>query len=264
MMCKTLLFAVALITGIAASAQDTGMKMESKTKTKEGKTKSKVTTRDAHPIVVKFNPASLVFGKLGLSGEYNLKGKKNVTFGIGIPIGHTYTRNTTEERIDLNAKTFSVMGGYRMYLGKRPMRGFYFEPYLKYVNFKATGVYDNKDVTDRNIYETSVNYSGAGVGAQLGVQFYIAKVVAFDFFILGPEANISKFDANFHDIQSQVPWTIIEEQDARREIEDVLKDIPIIGDRTEINVNRNERRVNAKYSGFMPGLRFGISVGVRF
>ncbi|RYY90921.1 MAG: DUF3575 domain-containing protein [Chitinophagaceae bacterium] len=256
-------FLVPALFSLTASAQLSGGDGSSGGKTKE-KTKIKTKVGDAKPFTVKWNPASLAFGKIGLSGEYNLKRKKSVTFGIGIPLERTFTRNQTEERIDLRSKTFSVMAGYRMYLGKKSMTGFYFEPYLKHVNFKSTGIYDNKDAVDREIYQTTVTYAGTGVGAQVGVQFMIAKVVVFDLFLIGPEANISKFEADFKDIQSNVPWTVIQEQDARREIEDVLKDIPVIGDKTEVNVYRNERRVNAQYKGFLPGFRFGLSVGIHF
>ncbi|GAB4093753.1 DUF3575 domain-containing protein [Flaviaesturariibacter terrae] len=254
-----LLAPVFLTLSAGAQLSGTGSSGDSKEKTK-----IKTNSGDTKSWAVKWNPESLAFGKIGLSGEYSLKRKKSITFGVGIPVERTWTRNTSDEKIDLHTKTFSVMGGYRMYLGKKPMTGFYFEPYLKYVNLKANGLYDNKSVTDPELYQTTVNYSGAGVGAQLGVQFMIARVVVFDLFILGPEANISRFEGDFKDINSNIPWTFIQEQDARREIEDALKDIPIVGDKTEINVYRDQRRVNAKYNGFLPGLRFGLSVGVHF
>jgi len=216
------------------------------------------------PFTAKWNPGSLAFGKIGLSGEYNFRPKRSVTFGLGIPAQRTFTRDNAEERVDLTVKTFSIQGGYRMYLGKKTMSGFYFEPYLKYVNFKGSGTFDNKDATDREIYNVGLNYNGFGVGGQLGVQFMIAKVVAFDLFLLGPEANISKFDGTFRDITSPIPWTLVQEEDARREIKNIIDDIPILGNKTEVNVDRNNRTVTTRYNGFLPGFRFGASIGVRF
>lgn len=230
----------------------------------ETKPNTKAKTPNTHPWVAKWNPGSLVFGKIGLAGEYSLRPKRSVTLNVGIPSERTFTRDNAEERIGLAVKTFSLQGGYRMYLGRKPMTGFYFEPYLKYVNFQANGSFDNKDLTDREIYNVGLNYKGFGVGAQLGVQFMIAKRVTFDFFLLGPEANSARFTGTFRDITSPIPWTLIEEEDARREITDFLKDVPILGNKTEIEVNRNNRTVGASYRGFLPGFRLGGSIGFRF
>ncbi|RYY99084.1 MAG: DUF3575 domain-containing protein [Chitinophagaceae bacterium] len=230
---------------------------------KDRKVKS-VRSGDPKPFTLKWNPGSLAFGKVSLHTEYNLKRKKSLTLGIGIPVSSTFKRTISGDDIDMTNKTMSAQAGYRMYLGKKTMTGFYFEPYLKYVNFKGFGRYDDKEIVDRDIYETNITYSGGGLGAQLGVQFMIARTIVFDLFLLGPEANIGKIDASFRDVQSPLPWTQVEENDARREIENVLEDIPVIGKKTEVTVNKNQRTVNAKYDGFVPGFRFGLSVGVHF
>jgi hypothetical protein len=77
---------------------------------------------------IKWNPSSLYFGKIGLMGEYNFKRKKSVTFNIGIPMSKKTSVNIDDKDRDVEMKTFSIMGGYRMYLGKKTMSGFYFEP----------------------------------------------------------------------------------------------------------------------------------------
>jgi hypothetical protein len=216
-------------------------------------------------IAAKWNPLSLAFGKIGLLGEYNFRNKKSFTFGIGIPAEYTNSYfKINDKKRDIKMKTFSLMAGYRMYLGKKNMRGLYFEPYAKYVKSDASSILDGE--VDGNTVEfmTTSNYSGVGVGAQLGVQFLIANRVTFDFFFLGPEANISKHDLLMKQITAGLPWTAQGAQDAENEIRDAVDNIPILKDNIEVNVDAATKTVSSKYSGFLPGIRFGLSLGVRF
>ena len=217
----------------------------------------------APSFAVKWNPESLVFGKISLLGEYNLKHKKSITFGIGIPASHSTTIELDDKDRRIEMKTFSVMGGYRMYLGKKTMTGVYFEPYLKYVKNDAKAVID-ADLNGRTVnFVTTSKYSGTGVGAQLGVQFMIARRVVFDLFFLGPEANTASHKVVMHDTSSQ-PWTQAEADDAQNAIDDNIGDLPIVGDKLKVVVDRNSKTVSSDYSGFLPGVRFGLSVGIRF
>lgn len=214
--------------------------------------------------VIKWAPASLALGKIGLGSEYNFKQKKSITLNVGIPSETNITRTIDNESRTLKIKTFSVMAGYRMYMGKRDMSGFYFEPYVKYV--------DNKSVTSTNFtiqtidkpFDLSGNYSGIGIGAQLGLQFMIAKRVVFDWYLLGPEANSSKFSLNAQEQGSGPAWDASAASDAQSEIENFINDIPLIKDKATVNVNASARNVKAAYSGFLPGFRTGLSVGIRF
>jgi hypothetical protein len=213
---------------------------------------------------VKWNYGSLYFGKVSLFGEYNYKHKKSVTLAVGIPVTHSTTVEIDDKDRDIEMKSFSAMAGYRMYLGKKTMTGVYFEPYLKYLNNEASTIID-EDLDNRTVnFLTTSNYSGAGIGAQLGVQFTIAKKLVFDFFFLGPEANIASHKVILKDMDSALPWTQVEAQDAEREIKETLSDIPIIGDKIDVVVDANTKTVTSDYRGFLPGLRFGLSVGYRF
>jgi hypothetical protein len=213
---------------------------------------------------VKWNPSSLYFGKIGLQGEYNFKKKKSFTFAVGIPMSKTMTVNMDDEDRDVEMKTFSVMGGYRMYLGKKTMTGVYFEPYLKYLKNDAATII-NADLDGEPVdFATTSKYSGVGVGAQLGVQFMIAKRVTFDFFFLGPEANSVKHTVLMKDISSTVPWDPNEAADAEKEINESIGDLPIIGSKLKVAVDANQKTVSSEYKGFLPGFRFGLSVGVHF
>jgi hypothetical protein len=213
---------------------------------------------------IKWNPSSLYFGKIGLMSEYNFKRKKSVTFNIGIPISKNTTVKIDDKDRTVEMKTFSIMGGYRMYLGQKTMSGLYFEPYLKYVKSDGSTILDTDLDGKPTNFATTSAYTGVGVGAQLGVQFMIAKRVVIDFFFLGPEANSSKHKVVMHDITSTDAWDAQEAADAQAEINDSIGDLPIIGDKLNVVVDPNAKTVSSDYSGFLPGLRFGLSVGVRF
>ena len=215
-------------------------------------------------VVIKWSPASLAFGKIGLGSEFNFKKKKSITFNIGIPAEKTLTAEIDGADRNLTMKTFSAMLGYRMYLGKKAMRGFYFEPYLKYLeNDATTNTNFNIGTTSRPFLITS-NYSGFGLGAQLGIQFVIAKRVVLDWYFLGPEANSSKHDLMAQETGSGFPWNSSEAQDAENEIKNFVNDIPLLKDNLDVTVNAASRNVKTNFQGFLPGIRSGISIGVRF
>jgi hypothetical protein len=214
---------------------------------------------------VKMNPGSIFLGKLSLLGEYNFKNKKSFTFGIGIPMEKTGKFDLGDTTRDITTKTTSVMAGYRMYFGKKRLSGFYFEPYLKYLK-NQTNTTINTDVNGSNEeFSLTSDYSGVGLGAQLGVQFSIAKVVVFDLFVLGPEINSAKHELLAVDLTPGVlPWTQIEEDDIEHDLHETVKDVPIIGKKIEFTVDKNAHTVKSEYKGMLPGFRIGLAVGIRF
>lgn len=232
-------------------------------------------------VAVKFNPGSLAFGKLSLAGEWNYKKKRSVTFYVGLPMKKEVPESILKEMIGdgtnnptVEYKSSSFMVGYRMYMGKRPMTGFYFEPYLKYMTFEMAGTYTDQITFDPPVgtkdvkFEIDNKYSGFGLGAQLGLQFMIAKRVVFDLYLLGPEANISKVTANFRDKSGSTTDDVWKDDKYVKEMEDeiksAVKDIPILGDKINVKADKTQRTVTADYNGFLPGLRAGISLGIRF
>lgn len=213
---------------------------------------------------IKWSPASLAFGKIGLGSEFNFAKKKSITFNIGIPAENTLTAEIDNVDRSLKMKTFSVMAGYRMYLGKKEMKGFYFEPYLKYLNNEAVTNTDfDIGLTSRPFTITS-EYSGVGIGAQLGVQFVIAKKIVIDWYFLGPEANSAKHKILAQETGNGLPWTNAEAQDAEDEINSFVNDIPLLRDNLDVTVNAAARNVRTDFNGFLPGIRSGISIGIRF
>lgn len=222
-----------------------------------------VTAQNSPNIFLKWAPAGLAAGKITVGGEYNFKKKNSVELFVGIPLSRNHRFDYDGETSNINSKVFSVLAGYRRYLGKKPASGLYVEPFVKYLKHEASGILDGDLSGEKARFNTVTDYKGYGAGIQLGVQFVIAKRVSLDIFFLGPEANSAKFSSAATDIASNIPWTYVKADEAAREIKDAIKDIPIIGEKTEVTVNQNLKTVYTRYDGFLPGLRFGASVGIR-
>ena len=213
---------------------------------------------------IKWNPSSIAFGKISLFGEYNFKPRRSITFNAGIPVEVSTTRRIEDEMRTITMKSYSAMAGYRMYLGSGVGKGLYFEPYLKYMGSKGSFPYVDTESIDSTTYFLSSNYRGAGVGAQLGVQFLIAKKLTLDFFFLGPEANLSKWDIDLQE-KGNYTWDSQDAAEALDILNDIVDDLPdFISDNVKTSVNADAKTVSAKYNGFIPGFRFGLSVGWRF
>ncbi len=214
--------------------------------------------------IAKWAPGALAAGKITVGGEYNFKPRKSVTLLVGIPSARTYEVEYDGKNSDVETKGYSVVAGYRYYLSKRQVSGFYIESFAKYVNQEGSGILQGELVTEQADFDTKVSYKAYGVGAQLGVQFLVAKRLAIDLYLLGPEANIAKFRSTAVDVSSIFPWTPQMASEAKADIEEIVQDIPIIGDKAEVNVNAATKTVTVDYDGFLPSLRAGISIGWRF
>ena len=217
-----------------------------------------------HNLAVKWSPLGIYFGKLTLGGEYAVRKKQSITFNVGIPTGIQRNFDSDNNTADVKSKTTSVMAGYRFYLGKSSMKGFYFEPYLKYLNNKLEGTFNYNNDNPPSIYKSSNEFSSFGIGGQLGVQVLIAKRIVLDFFLVGPEANTVKENGSFTDVTNNIPWTPADAAEAENDIKDAIEDIPIIGDKTEVKADQNSKTVFISYKGFLPGVRTGFSIGFRF
>jgi hypothetical protein len=212
----------------------------------------------------KFAPAGLGIGKMTFGGEFNFKRKQSITLTLGIPFDKTRSITYDGKSSDITSSARSAMLGYRYYLGKKARSGFYVEPYAKYMKLTAAG-FLNADMNGQPAkFDSRFNYEGYGGGVQIGFQFYIAKIVALDLYLVGPEANAAKFSSSSTDVYDNIPWTLADAQQAESDIKDNLKKIPYLGDKIAVTVDTNAKNVSASYSGFMPGFRAGFSVGIRF
>lgn len=215
-------------------------------------------------IAVKFAPAGLAFGKVTVGGEYNFTPHSSFTVMAGIPFDKSQTVYYNHRDNNLNARTRSVMAGYRYYLGNMPMRGFYVEPFAKYLTHDANGLIYSDLQGQQVVFDTHAHYKGIGAGAQVGVQFMIVKLILVDFFFLGPEANASTFSSVSTDITNNLGWSFADAAEAEQDIKDVLNDIPVVGKKVAVKVDTQKKTVSTDFSGFAPGLRFGASIGIRF
>lgn len=215
-------------------------------------------------ISVKWAPTGLVLGSLSLQGEYNFGGRSSLTAKIGLPVNARHEFAYEADNANFNMKATSFLAGYRMYTSKRNLSGFYIEPYFKYVHQSSEGA-ANSNLNGRPVRMTFTNeYNGAGIGAQLGVQFLVHKRFVIDLFFLGPEINSASNKFRSAEIAHTLPWTEVEANEAKRDIEDFIDQFPFIKNRTHIVADENNRTVMADFKGALPGLRTGISFGFAF
>jgi hypothetical protein len=214
-------------------------------------------------ISFKWTPSGIVFGNISLLGEYNF-GKNSLTAKIGIPFSKHQTFQFDDKDADFTMKATSFLAGYRTYLSKRHMRGLYFEPYFKYVHHTSEGTGDAVLDGDKVVMSFTNDYNGAGVGAELGVQFLVAKRVVIDFFFLGPEVNWARNNFKAVETSGTIPWTSVQADEAEQDIRDFIDQFPFIKNKVNVMVNRSNKTVMADFKGALPGYRIGVSVGIAF
>jgi hypothetical protein len=225
---------------------------------------SNIFSQSRPSVFVKWAPASLAVGKVTVGSEINFTRKSSIDVMIGIPAPKTQTIQYDDKESDIESKAFSALVGYRYYLGKRSARGVYLEPYAKYLRHEASGILEG-DLDDRlTRMDTRTKYEAFGVGAQMGVQFMLFRRVSIDFYFLGFEANSAKFHTRSKDVANSLPWTFIQAEEAQDDIEDAIEDIPYLQEKVSVTVNQANKSVDTDFKGFLPGLRFGASIGFRF
>ena len=214
--------------------------------------------------MAKWSPAALAAGKVTLGAEWNFRHGRSLNFLAGIPIPVTHRVDYDGTASDISIKGTSFLLGYRNYLGKKPYAGLYLEPYAKYVSASASGLLEGRLMNEKSSFDTKTEHSAWGLGLQLGYQFVISDRFIIDFYFLGPEANIVDFNTLSKDVSSTLPWSPQQSQEAERDIREIIEDIPIIGKRTTIEVRDSQKEVEVNYNGFLPSVRFGLSLGWRF
>ena len=220
-------------------------------------------TTDKPNIAIKWAPAGLWVGSFNLHGEYNF-GKNSLTAKIGMPIKTSHGLNYDGNDANFYMRATSFMAGYRTYLSKRHMKGFYFEPYFKYVHHSSEGVGYGKLDGEPVVMNFNNDYNGIGIGAQLGIQILIKDIVVVDFFFLGPEINSGTNNFVAVETSRTLPWTTIQASEAEADIRDVIDNFPFIRKKTDVMVDKYNKSVRADFKGIIPGYRVGVSFGVAF
>lgn len=243
---KTPLFLVLALFGLVARAQQ------------------ETESNPAH-VAVKWAPTGLLVGSLSLQGEYNFGGRNSLTAKIGLPVNGKYNFDHNGETLGFNAKATSFLAGYRTYFSRtKHLRGLYFEPFFKYVNHTAEGSGRLTPGSRKTLFNLMNNYSAAGVGVQLGTQFFIGKRIVVDLFFLGLEINSATNTLKAVDISDSQPWTDAEARESAASVRDFLDRFPFIGNRTKVMADKDLKRVRAAFKGALPGVRTGFSIGVAF
>ena len=213
-------------------------------------------------IAIKWAPAGLVFGSVNLLGEYKLTKRTSLTAKIGIPVEKNYNATYDDKDATIKIKATSFLAGYRIYLSKKGMRGFYFEPFFNYLHHEGNGTGGSTLNGQPVTMNFTSDYTGYGIGAQLGVQFMIAKIIVLDLYFLGPELNNADATFKSHEVTNTLPWNSSQASEAEQDARNFLDDIPIIGKKTTLTVDQNNRTVTAHYNGLIPGFRAGIAIGI--
>ena len=213
-------------------------------------------------VAIKWAPTGLLVGNISLLGEYSLGKRTSLTAKIGLPSQRSYTPTFDNNDANFSVKATSFLAGYRLYMSHKSLKGFYFEPYFKYVHHTGEGTGNGTLNSQPVVMNFTSNYNGSGIGIQTGVQFLIAKRVVIDFFFLGPEINSSEINFKTVEVTNTLPWTSAQANEAKQDIQDFLNKIPVIGNKVTLTVDQNNRTIIADYKGLLPGLRAGIAIGI--
>lgn len=215
-------------------------------------------------VAVKWAPTGLAVGSVSLQGEYNFMGKNSLTAKIGVPANSKATIDYNNKTARFDMKATSFLAGYRRYLGKRSMRGLYAEPFFHYVHHIAEGRGDGTLENMPVVFNFTNDYDAYALGIQLGSQFRLGKHVLIDLFFLGPQLASARNNFIATEQTTVLPWSRIQEEDARRQVTDFINEFPIVRNKTDVAVDRNNKTVRADFKGLLPGVRAGVSVGIAF
>ena len=216
--------------------------------------------------VVKFLPANLPFQSISFEYERMINPANYITLGIGIPnqkslIGK-YGMDFGSDVKSVELGTMHIRAAYRHYTGQRMLpKGFYIEPYVKYLKISGNGSVENTDFNNTYKGKFDVNLNSMNLGFQLGAQFLIAKRVTLDLYFLGLEAGILNGDVNATSDLGDPYATHL-----KAYIEDRIAEFPsFIGDKLTVNQSADKKMINVNASNIIyPWYRGGISIGIAF
>ena len=215
-------------------------------------------------ITVKWAPTGLILGDLSLQGEYGFLNKSSLTAKIGVPFSRPYHATFDGHDVDMHMRAFSFLAGYRKYLSRQILKGFYIEPFFTYAHHTSSGTGEGSLNYQKVTMDFTNDYNGAGVGIQLGSQFIIAKRLVIDLFFFGPQLTSSRNDFRAIDQYNYAAWTAIQADEAEQDIRDFLNQFPFIRNKVDVHVDKTNRTVMADFKGPLVGVRFGVSIGLAF
>jgi hypothetical protein len=205
-----------------------------------------------------------LLGSASIQGEYSFGGKHSLTGKIGLPVSTRRSFTYEEQDAVFNMKATSFLAGYRTYLSKKHLAGFYLEPYFKYVHHSSEGEGSGMIENRTAIFNFTNDYNGTGIGVQLGAQFLVKKRFVIDLFFLGPEINSSQNIFKAVEKTRTIPWSSVQASEAENDIRNFLEQFPFIRNKTTVMVDKENHSVSAQFKGALPGIRTGISFGFAF
>jgi hypothetical protein len=219
--------------------------------------------KDFEPkVTLKWAPTGLILGDASFQAEYGILKKSSLTVKLGVPFNRRFHANFDGHDVDMSMKAFSFLAGYRKYLSKHMLKGFYIEPFFTYVHHTSDGIgegtLDNQPVK----MDFTNGYNGTGIGIQLGSQFIIAKRLVIDLFFLGPQLTSSTNNFRAVDYTDSSTWSAIQADEAEQDIKNFLHQFPFIKNKTNVHVDTPNKTVTADYRGPLAGIRFGVSFGI--
>jgi hypothetical protein len=216
----------------------------------------------APKITLKWAPTGLILGNFSLLGEYSFSFKSSLTAKIGVPLSRPYHATFDGNDADLHMKAFSFLAGFRSYLSKQVLKGFYVEPFFTYIHHTTDGTGEGKLDNQPVVMDFANEYSGIGVGVQFGSQFIISKRLVIDLFFFGPQLTSSTSNFRAVDPHSSLAWTDIQADEAEQDIKEFLDQFPFIRNKVDVHVDQANRTVIADFKGPLLGIRFGVSIGI--
>jgi hypothetical protein len=197
--------------------------------------------------------------KFSIAVQYRIMPESTIPFQKAIlkQIGND-DPNTTKIIQDFRLSNYAITPEVRFYVGKKGYgRGFYIAPFYRYASFTSNDF--NIFYTDDNDNESSIKLSGKLTsntgGIMFGMQHFLGKHIVMDTWLLGP--HFGSGTGNFTGASSK-SLSQTEQNDIKQQLEDI--DIPL----TDKTVNVNANNASLKLNGPWGGLRFGISLGVKF
>ncbi|MBA2500601.1 MAG: DUF3575 domain-containing protein [Chitinophagaceae bacterium] len=214
-------------------------------------------------VALKWAPTGLIAGNISLLVEYGFGKHSSLTAKLGIPVKVSHQLKYDGDDTRFSSRAMSFMAGYRRYLSQKQLKGFYLEPYFKYVHHSSEGKANTTLDGEAVLMQFNNDYNAAGIGVELGIQFLINERMAIDFFFLGPEINWARNNFKAVETTNNSAWTYAQAREAEYDIREFLDDVPFLKNKTTILVNQDERTVMADFKGVLPGYRIGLSFGIR-
>ncbi len=214
-------------------------------------------------VALKWAPTGLIAGNISLLGEYGFGKHSSLTAKLGIPVKVSHQLNYDGDDTRFSSRAMSFMAGYRRYLSQKQLKGLYLEPFFKYVHHSSEGSTNTTLDGEAVVMQFNNDYNAAGIGLELGVQFFLGKRMVLDLFFLGPEINWARNNFKAVETTNSLGWTSVQAYEAEHDIKEFLDDIPFLRNKTIIQVNQDERTVMADFKGTLPGYRIGFSFGIK-